>query len=479
MGIQITSSGMHTTVQDQGRNGYQRYGFSVSGAMDSFSYRLANFLAGNTDQEAVLEMAGTGASFIFTESNTLAVTGAECCPKLDGRALKMNQPVWVEAGVELTTGVIKNGTFSYIAFAGGLHIPEVMGSQSTSTRYGVGGLYGRTLRIDDEIAFKAPLKSGQVKGLERGLSLNAPEKKEVTTIRFIMGSEPDLFSKTATETFLDTAYTVSSQSDRMGYRLKGSRIGTDQQQDSLSEGTVLGDIQIPPDGQPIVLMADRQTTGGYPVIGTITTVDIPKMVQCTPGEKVRFLPISLEEAHDLLKQQEEWFKSFEENRLSLKNGNASFKEKQSSELTVFEEWDNEKIKDIISVVDKSTLTLFTYKDDRIRIRIDKQQQVTDVMSEDAPVPETEEPSVPEQSTFTIYSNLVGLFFSRPHPDAPPFVVEGESVRADQTVARVEILNIQYDILAGTNGIIQSFFVENDQAIQYGQPLIELTVQEEA
>ncbi|GEN51581.1 KipI antagonist [Alkalibacterium pelagium] len=363
MGIRVTSRGMQTTVQDKGRTGFQRYGFSVSGAMDQIAFKLANSLVGNDPDEAVLEMALMGSSFIFTDETVIALTGADCQPLLNGKAIDTYRAYHVEKGDELKTGPMGDGIFSYIAFAGGLDIPKVMSSYSTSTRFNIGGYRGRALEEGDHLNFKhTDISFNQIIGRNISTFLESISSGP-DNIRVIPSSEQPALTDVIRESFYSQKYTISSKSDRMGYRLEGKRIEMDEQISVISEGTVWGDIQVPPDGQPIILMADRQTTGGYPVIGTVCSVDRSKLVQCSPGTEIQFTQINVEEAQTLFIKQKNWLKLQQERLNDL-----AFQSKQSGEVSGVQA--RNKIDDLIDIVKDSSFTQFSYSDKHIKLDID-------------------------------------------------------------------------------------------------------------
>lgn len=365
MGIRLTSRGMQTTVQDKGRTGFQRYGFSVSGAMDQIAFKLANLLVGNSPGEAVLEMTLMGSSFIFTEETVIALTGADCQPLLNGKAIDTYRAYHVEKGDELKIGPMSNGIFSYIAFAGGLDIQKVMDSYSTSTRFSIGGFNGRALEEGDQLNLKhTDISFNQIAGRNVS-SFSESRSPGPVNIRIIPSSEQPALADVIRESFYSQKYTISSKSDRMGYRLAGKRIDMAEQHSVISEGTVWGDIQVPPDGQPIILMADRQTTGGYPVIGTVCTADRSRLVQCPPGTEIQFTQINVEEAQTLFIKQKDWLK-LQQERL---NDFASQNKQSGEALEVLE---RNQVNDLIDIVKGSSFNQFSYSDKHIKLDIDHQ-----------------------------------------------------------------------------------------------------------
>lgn len=370
MGIRVTSRGMQTTVQDKGRTGFQRYGFSVSGAMDQIAFKLANGLVDNDLEEAVLEMTLLGSSFIFTEETVIALTGADCQPVLNGRAIDTYRAYVVNKGDELKTGPMVDGIFSYIAFAGGLDIPKVMYSYSTSTRFSVGGFNGRALEEGDYLKFKrTDISCKRIAG-RRVQLLKEDRSSGPVSIRIVPSSEQPTTTEDARKSYYSQTYTVSSKSDRMGYRLSGKIIDMAEQQSVISEGTVWGDIQIPPDGQPIILMADRQTTGGYPVIGTVCSADRSRLVQCPPGTDIQFTQINVVDAQILHKNQKNWLIKQLEQLNDFESNDLMSPNKQSSEASGILE--RNKVSDLINIVKDSSFNHFSYSDKQFKIDIDDQ-----------------------------------------------------------------------------------------------------------
>jgi biotin-dependent carboxylase-like uncharacterized protein len=304
----IESPGFFTTVQDQGRYGYQRYGMPVSGAMDTFSLLLANLLVGNSPIEAGLEATYTGPEILFTSAGAVAVCGADMGPLKNETPVQNNKTITVKKGDRLSFSGLKNGCRSFIAISGGIDTPPVMGSRSTYLRGNTGGFRGRILRTGDELPIgtsrgKIPVKEVPGEILPRIVSDPG--------LRIIPGPESDRIDSDEFNKFLSSEYAVTDQNDRMGYRLAGETIrykssGADIISAGISEGTV----QIPGNGQPVIMMADRQTTGGYARIANVITVDIGLAAQLKSGNKVHFSKISIEEATELLKNRRKIMKRY-------------------------------------------------------------------------------------------------------------------------------------------------------------------------
>lgn len=309
MGIIVDNPGFLTTIQDEGRFGYGQFGVTPSGPMDTESFRIANLLAGNPPGGSALEATVLGPSFHTTEDTIIAITGADMAPTLNGVSIPMYRAISVPAGSEVKLQAAKNGSRTYIAFYGGFDVPAVMGSQATSLQCHIGGLNGRKLEKGDEL----PL--GPVNGPPKNLfhrSVSHPiRRKRENTVRVLLGPQDDCFTAKGLAAFLGTPYTVSKDFDRMGCRLEGQPIQHKTDGNIISDGIVNGAIQVPTTGQPIIMLAERQATGGYTKIATVISVDLPIIGQCCPGDIIRFQTVSIEEAHDILRQHQSRMKDLE------------------------------------------------------------------------------------------------------------------------------------------------------------------------
>ena len=303
-GIEVIEGGIFTTVQDLGRYGYQQYGVPVSGALDPFALRVANLLVDNQEGAAGLEVTLVGARLRFLADIIVAVTGGDTGPHLDHRPVPMWQAIAVPKGSVLSFDQVRDGIRAYLAVAGGIDIPPVLGSRSTYTRSRLGGVEGRTLVLGDVLPIpqKVPVASTEGRRLP-------PEHTHTYehghALRVVLGPQQDAFTAEGILTFLSSTYTVTPQFDRMGTRLQGPHIQHKGGADIVSDGIPLGAVQVTGDGMPIVLLADRGTTGGYTKIATVITVDIPRIAQASPGDTVAFRSVSVEEAHQALRDQEE------------------------------------------------------------------------------------------------------------------------------------------------------------------------------
>ena len=300
-GFTVLKGGLLTTVQDAGRPGFQGQGIPAGGAMDLRAFRLANLLLGNPADEAALEMTLLGPELEFTSPTYVAVTGGDFTPRLNGAPVPMYAALRVRKGDVLSFGGARTGTRGYVAFAGLLDVPPVLGSRSTALLPGLGGYKGRKLQPGDRLEERADPK--RLHGL-RSRRLPPPDyDRDDGVLRVVLGPQDRLFTRRGLETFLNEEYTVTGESDRMGMRLDGPAIEARGTTDILSDGTAPGAVQVPTGGKPIVLLSDRQTTGGYAKIAVVATVDIPRLVQARMGRKIRFRAVSVQEARQLLLQE--------------------------------------------------------------------------------------------------------------------------------------------------------------------------------
>lgn len=306
--LKVITPGPLSTIQDGGRFGYMSTGFGSGGAMDLRSMRIANLLVGNNENDGVIEMTMLGLSAEFTCPSVIALTGADMQPKLNGEEIPMYETVEVQAGDKLTMGAAKQGMRGYLAVAGGFDIDPVMGSQSTNLKVKLGGFQGRKLAAGDQIPLRREADLSQC-----GHNKCAPENDypQVAVVRVMFGPQEDYFTQKGIDTFLSARYNVSGQSDRMGVRLEGEKIENKNGVDIISDGIAYGSVQIPASGTPIIMMADRQTTGGYAKIATVITADLHKIAQAKPGSFIRFRAVTEKEAVAALKEERSFLKQLQ------------------------------------------------------------------------------------------------------------------------------------------------------------------------
>jgi len=312
--LRVLTGGLQTTVQDLGRPLHQHQGIPGGGAMDRLAMRVGNLLVGNAAGAATLETTLIGPTLKFAEETLIALTGADLEAAVGATQIPPWHPALVPSGATLRFGRALRGCRSYIAVAGGIDVPLVFGSRSTYLRAEFGGFQGRALHAGDNLALGEPsslskriagslrtLTNGQAASVARwsaGASIRTGTGEE-PFVRLIRGAHTDLLTESSVAALVGSRFRISASSDRMGYRLDGESLSLRAPTELLSEGVAFGTVQLPPGGAPIVLMADRQTTGGYPRIGEVASVDLGLIAQLKPGDHLRFRFISLEEAQEL------------------------------------------------------------------------------------------------------------------------------------------------------------------------------------
>jgi antagonist of KipI len=313
--ISVLKPGLLTTVQDLGRPGYQQYGIVVGGALDAFAARVANAILGNDDNDAVLEMAQTGAELLFEQEALIAWCGADFEAWVGGQPLPRERAVRVAPGERVTFGFARSGLRAWLAIAGGIDVPLVLGSRSTYRRAGIGGHEGRPLAVGDKLKLAAPGERAQ-KILE---VLRAAGRRSVAwtvrpdtlgrqalggTVRAMPGPEWSWFTAEAQQSFFAAEWEATKEADRMGVRLQGPALELVKLREMISSGVNTGVVQVPAAGQPIVLLPSRQSVGGYPRMAVVAAADLGRFTQLRPGDKVRFQKITLTEAHGIYLNRE-------------------------------------------------------------------------------------------------------------------------------------------------------------------------------
>ncbi|WP_425058840.1 5-oxoprolinase subunit C [Sporomusa carbonis] len=304
--ITTTQPGQFTTIQDEGRLGYQAYGMPIAGAMDRYAYRVANLLVGNRENAAVIEMTGVGAAFKFDEEQLVAVCGADMQGQVNGVPISNWSAFLVPRRSEIRFGTALSGYRTYLAVRGGFDVPPVLGSRSTYTRAKIGGFEGRALRQGDvlhvaqDTAFKA-----KPRHLEQ---FYIPRYANPINLRVLLGPQDNMFTRETIDIFFTSTYTVAGRADRAGYQLKGPRIMTMGRPDIVSDAVCMGAIQIPSYGLPFIMTADHQTTGGFAKIGYVIRTDLAKLAQASPGDTIHFTCVNEQEAIEALEQERQYYR---------------------------------------------------------------------------------------------------------------------------------------------------------------------------
>jgi antagonist of KipI len=298
--FRVKMPGILTTIQDLGRTGYGQYGIPVGGVMDRFSFRVANLLVGNSPEAAGLEITLHRLKLETIQSVRVAVAGGNMNPVVDGIPLPMWQSVGLPASSTLFFKEIRQGARAYLAVEGGIDAPCVLGSRSTHQK----ALLGTPVKKEDILCTLPTSSPTAYHQVPKTVIPKFPEEAE---IRVIMGPQDDHFTPQGIDTFLSASYTITGESDRQGYRLKGPAIAHCSGADIISDPILPGSIQVPGNGQPIIMMMDAQTTGGYTKIACVISPDIDILAQLLPGRKIRFRKVSIEEAHTILGEREAFF----------------------------------------------------------------------------------------------------------------------------------------------------------------------------
>lgn len=299
--ITVLKPGFFSTIQDEGRWGHQAFGMPVAGAMDRYAYRIANLLVGNKPEAAVIEMSMLGAALKFDDAQTVAICGADMQAELNGERVANWTAFKVAKGSELRLDYAPRGFRSYLAIRGGIDVPSVLGSRSTYTPAKIGGLEGRALQQGDvlDVAGDADPDAG-----ERNIQAqDIPVYGTKLGLRVLLGPQDDMFPPESIEAFFNGEYVITDEADRVGYRLEGPKIAHRERAVIISDALPMGAIQIPAHGMPIIMMADRQTTGGYAKIGAVIGPDLAKLAQAKPGDRVRMQKISEQEAVNALRRE--------------------------------------------------------------------------------------------------------------------------------------------------------------------------------
>lgn len=298
----VQKGGMLTTVQDEGRHGFQQYGMPVAGAMDTMSYAIGQALVGNETPLGALECTMMGPTLLCEDDVVIAFTGAHMDPKINGKVAPMYESIPCKKGDVISTAFAKDGVRMYISVAGGVQVEPINGSVSTHTKSKLGGHEGRGLKEGDQLDFGPQPFEYVARAFTDSAYMTSHWTLE-EPIHVVYGPQDDAFTDAGKETFTTAVYELGSESDRMGFRFKGDPIEHKNGADIISDGTAFGSIQVPADGQPIVLMADRQTTGGYTKIATVISTDLPRLAQAQISSKIHFKAISVYEAQNIYREK--------------------------------------------------------------------------------------------------------------------------------------------------------------------------------
>jgi antagonist of KipI len=311
-GVVVVKPGMLTTIQDVGRWGFQARGVPVAGPMDPVSHRLANALVRNPPHVAGLEITLLGPELEFDDERVVAATGAQFDLLLDGRSMPSNAPFIVSAGARLRFGARRVGARAYLAISGGIAVPPTLGSRATHLISAMGGMQGRALIAGDVLPLGESTDVYGAVSLPQSSVVPLPDGH--ARVRVLPGPQAEYFSPDALDVLQSGPYTIAQNSDRMGFRLEGPPLTHVRGADIISDATPLGVLQVPASGEPILLMADRQTAGGYPKIATVIAADIALAGQLGPGDTISFAVCTMREAVAALIAQERTLMAVEAGR---------------------------------------------------------------------------------------------------------------------------------------------------------------------
>lgn len=448
--LRVLAPGFLTSVQDLGRWGLADQGIAPAGAMDPLSLRLGNLIVGNPPDAAALECTLSGPRLFADGVCLVALAGAPFDAWVEMRGGRVPLAPWqathLAAGDVVHVGAARAGARAYLCVAGGFDLPPHHGSRATHLVAGLGGLDGRALREGDSLPIGAATRlladlAGRC--LRPDLWPRFPDQ---VTVRVTPGPQLNRFTEAAVETFLSSVYVVAADSNRMGVRLAGPHLTHTQGADVTSEGITLGAIQVPPSGQPIILMVDRQTTGGYTKPATVIGADIPRVGQARPGTRLRFQMVSMDEALAARRAQEDLV-----DETSIASG----------------AWGPAEVTAILQAFAASGLAEMQLETAGLRLTLRREptagqtaEEVTSLATSAAPPTEN-----------ALLAPLLGIFYRGPSPDAPPYVQPGDAVTQGQVVAVIDVMKTLHEVRASHAGRVTAVLAENGALVEYGQLLM--------
>ena len=454
--LRVVTPGPLTSVQDLGRYGLGDQGIAPSGAMDSLALRLGNRVVGNAPSAAALEMTLAGPTLVAEGDMVVALAGAPFAAWLEtvseGRvAVVPWRAVMRRTGDRLCVGGARRGARAYLCVAGGIDVPPHHGSRATHLGAGLGGLDGRALRAGDRLPVGVPTVAPAAlagRRLRPGLWPTYPDE---ATVRVMLGPQAERFAPDAVATFLSATYTVQPDSNRMGVRLSGLRLTHTQGADLTSEGIALGAIQVPDSGQPIILMADRQTTGGYTKIATVIGADIGVVGQARPGARLRFAAVTVEAA------------------LAARRAQEALVDEMGIEHDIT--WGPAEIATLLHAFAASGVGEMELEVEALRLVLRREARgpATSVEVVDAARPAPSAP--PTDAAQALTEPLLGIFYRAESTDAPPFVEVGDSIEVGQIVALIDVMKTLHEVRATAAGRVTAILAENGALVEYGQPLM--------
>lgn len=460
----IVEPGLLTTIQDGGRWGYQQYGVAVAGAMDHFSMEVANKLLGNPGQGPLLEMTLSGASFQVTEETYMAITGADMGARIDGNDIPMWETFLLKPGQTLSFSLAKKGIRTYLALGGSFDLDPILGSLSTYLPGKMGGFKGRKLEKGDVISLKNLDKDLEMRGFPESLR---PTYSPGEEIRVVLGPQDDYFTDQGKEDFLSSDYSLTDKVDRMGYRLKGAKVAHLDKADIISDGILFGSVQVSGDGQPTIMMADHQTTGGYTKIATVISPDLCKLAQMKPGDKIRFKEVSPDQAQGIYKS---W-------RRDLDKIQETFIDTGRKDV----EMDNIGVESIGKIMDYFASSevnemVFEYGDFHLELKKNSKAGESKTSrpgkkKDDFPV-QVKNPVVEvDENIAQVKAPVDGVCYRAPGEGEEPFVEVGQRVAQGDTLLIIEVMKMMNEIKAPRDGVIKSIDFENEERVEAGKVIL--------
>lgn len=482
----VVEGGMLSTIQDRGRVGYQQYGMPVAGSMDLEAMAISNLLVGNERDSAIIEMTVSGGTFRAEGDLVLAVFGADMPMKIGDREIPIGQAFTLNDGEELKFDIARAGFRAYLAVAGGFNIKAILGSKSTYLQGKLGGFKGRQLKSGDEIEInkvneKIDYWQLPESYLEKYIIKLNKCKKEGVTVRTIEGPQEEYFTKKGLETFYSSTYNISNNSNRMGYRLEGERVEHKTSADIISDGIAFGSVQVAGDGQPMIMMADHQTTGGYTKICSILACDLPILSQMGPGTPIRFKRLSYDDGLGLYR---EW-------RAELDGIKDTFLRKDIMKDRDMK-YDFSKIEKLIEAFNKHKLKSLEIKDGDFELLLSKEDDNTDKSKSEVEFydkdkeasnanqsPENvdfdlidfkEEQVEIDDQKFEVKAPISGMCYRAPGVGEKPFVELNDVVKKGQPLMILEAMKMMNEITSPVDGKIKEIHFKNEEKVEAGSLL---------
>jgi KipI family sensor histidine kinase inhibitor len=479
--LEIVEAGVQTTVQDLGRPGQGRSGITPGGALDRSALVAGNRLLGNDDGAAALEWTLLPPVLRFHAVCRVALTGADPGWRLGGRIVRIGEVVDAAPGEELraSPAATMPGARGYVCVGSGIDVPPVRGGRALDLSAGFGGGYGRPLRAGDRLPIQPVADSPQA---EQTMERGEPADPAAEPFRVVRGPQADRFDEAGWSMFLTAPFTVDAQSNRMGLRLNGPALVSTGGADIVSEGVVTGAIQVTGSGQPIVLLPGRATIGGYAKIATVIEMDHDRLGQLRPGAAIRFAEVSLDEAEAALRA---W-------RPSIHGGLAATDEEMRMtdvpdipdmpDAWTPDAWTPDGVIRVIRELARHDVRAFSLRVESagLEIAIDRgglpgqpgrvyEHRAASTSASAGGDEDTDHPGM--DRSLDVTAPLLGTFWRRPSPDTPPYVEEGDTIEAGQTIGVIEVMKSFHEVTATAAGVVRRILVDDGATVEYGQPLV--------